>query len=402
MNNSNEKEILNIDDLISEKILDKIKLIYSNYKTADDLLNNLEECPFVTEFGIDFHDNYIELTQFALFANFMETAIGFVRVETKDFLSKDSNFFSLDPITEYHKKLIEKTKMSEEQRNKVQNQIKKIEKEYRKYQEKFQQDFKDLDELFPTKKSNTEDQVIKSEEELNQYGTDYFLKQIPRKIFSNFILELYAYIDIYTMSLIQFVINIISTENVFNFIKNILKERALSNPKDAIKYILGFLRLESNKKVSKMLEEMQEPREWSIDDEALSFFIDIRHIFAHKNPFLEIDEMMEMQKFHRYKPIIEKEKEKIKLEEQDVVLEPLEKLVFYMKKMMPYLVFIKELGFSCYRYLCIIDNLITEYYDFQKFDFVEQLQNIKEQMKNKEDFQIIQDVLDRFNQYDSD
>lgn len=375
---------------IKEIIQNKIVRIYAELEEGKELKTIKNNLLFRTSHGDDFHYAFLDLFNFVSIITPFKSVVTWV-------LDIQEQFSSPTSILEFYQELIEKSSKKEEQKKKAQIILNQINSDWDDFQKKTNGKIREISELLEWEEEKREKKQVRVDSKDTQNQVYWIIEQIPYRVFSYFITTLYALINVYTMSLIQFVINSMSSEQIYDFINNF---RITSNHKENIKYILDFFKMKRNEKLAKITKNIDEKANWTQDLEAVESFIALRHIFAHKNPFLEMNEMMGMDKFSKYKKRADEKVRKFKNEqkESEIKVDLLRPLLDKFSEILPYTVFIKELGFSCYRYLCVVDNIIAEYFEYEKLDIKELLNSIKEKMKDEQDATIVQNIIDLFDE----
>ncbi len=384
---------MSIEETSTKDMIQKrIEEIYSEI-VEDKEIEVIEKKNFFrTSIGDEFHHEFLELFSFVSLITSIKSIITWAMNIRKKLVSPSS-------IPNVYQKLLEESTLDEDKKNEAQTILTRIEKEWVEFHKKLEPDISELQTVLSQQQENqNEEKQLDENSDFQQKQNEQVLwlfEQIPIRVFSYFVTTLYALIDVYTMSLIQMIISFLKTEQVYEFFKI-----RISDLKENIKYILEFLKMEGNQKLLKVTENTTVTSEWKKDLNYVAHFISLRHIFAHKNPLLEMSEMMDMDIFDQYKKKLEKEAREFKteLEKSDIQISLLKSLFEKFSDILPYMVFIKGLGFACYRYLCVVDNIIQGYFDFEKFDLEDFLLSIKDQMKNEEDAAVLQKLIDQYHE----
>lgn len=178
---------------------------------------------------------------------------------------------------------------------------------------------------------------------------DEIISKILNIINSYYFLALYAYIDLYSMSLYKFVISQLEEDELFETVKGF---NAMENPGKRIWSIKKTLNVIEDKK----FDELRKSRTWK---ESFEILIKLRDFIAHRDPKLRVSLLEE--KFSS--TIKTKAKKQIKkafdhqafIKLDDRVLSKIKEIIE------PYLLILfllLEIGKDCYGYLALIDNLI--------------------------------------------
>jgi len=369
------------DKLLEEEIIEIYQKITEGKEISFIQDNNL----FRTSFGCDFHDDFLDLTNFVSGITSINSLLGWG-------VNFQEELTSPEAIPNFYNKLLNHVEITEEQRSEAQIIFGKIKIDWEEYQAKLNLHLNGLQNVFPKKEIDKirEEQEREDDNSSKDY-LNWLIGEIPDRVFSYFITTLYAIIDVYTVALLQHIVFWLPTEMVYDFWDGF----RIRDPKSNIKHFLDFLRDDKDRKLKMIVEDIKEKIEWEQDLGALDDFIKLRHNFAHKNPFLEIHEMMEMGKYKKYKRKAEEERRKFEQdkEKSNIKLDIVISVMDSFAEMFPYMVFIRELGINCYRILCVVDHVIADHFNCRALKFEEFLISLKDQMKDENDANIIQDYI---------
>ncbi|MCK5158934.1 MAG: hypothetical protein KAR08_07245 [Candidatus Heimdallarchaeota archaeon] len=203
--------------------------------------------------------------------------------------------------------------------------------------------------------------------------------RIINRMTEYYILKLYAYLEIYSISLFQHIISNIETDIIFDVLSKIPRT---SNPISMIEALLKSFIIEEkrdlkykqrNKTLYSELIEQITKTAWEYDFYYVEEFIKFRNIIAHRKKLASHDEFEKTfpnqvksanERLNLEVKNIKKSDEFIKIRNffvhmgiEEFVLKELHDLFEDMK----FLLTIDEIGKSCFRYILLIDNIITKH-----------------------------------------
>jgi hypothetical protein len=243
---------------------------------------------FRTNFGQEFEENYDDLLVFSgvvsILPGLMNTVEFFLR-----------GLFQGDIFAKAEKMITEDTTKSLEEKN---NEIKLIDEQKKYFQSLFSAR-KHENELLPDKSLDTDavdktdqNQAITNEEQVQAATQEDMSKvfdgwqklKLLQRITAYFTLTLYAYIDVYSVSLFQHVVARIEPEELYDYL---LDFNVKKNPEKQINHVLKKIGL------SQALGTLLADCSWKIYKKELRALIDIRNIIAHRKPMTDIAEIRE-------------------------------------------------------------------------------------------------------------
>lgn len=178
------------------------------------------------------------------------------------------------------------------------------------------------------------------------------ISQVIARLNSYYFLALYAYLDLYSLSIYKLIISELDETKIFKLMKNF---RVLSNPLAKISQIKRSLNLV----VKYELNKESKIESWEKDFDK---FINQRHSIAHRDPVVEI-----LSLDAEYQEIVKKAKEKstTKIDElfQDFKSqkEVYAKIANIFGDILQTLYILMEFGASCFKYLALIDIVVDDY-----------------------------------------
>lgn len=206
----------------------------------------------------------------------------------------------------------------------------------------------------PEKEENAEK---KEQEEEGFEDVINKLKPISRMI-DYFILTLYAYFDVYSMSLFQETISKIQIEKIYGVMESI---RQFRNPKETIQKLLQCLITNKGIKLSNVLEKVLKEADWGNTYNVLDTFKELRDKIAHRKPLTSPTILKE--EFKIEKQIAERKyKKAYKNFQKQKIPEELKELFYSVLKELEIFILVGELGRSVFRYVFCVDNLVYSYF----------------------------------------
>jgi hypothetical protein len=318
---------------------------------------------FLTEDGLDFEENFN-----ILFVEIFQSSLSALM---NKFENMQDKLMSFEFVVDEEEKILSSEELTEEQRKRTINIFSKI-KEGIKQTEKVG---KEISELYAELHSLTDDENNDSEEkgEENQNNNNEMKKEeneiqldVLSRLIGCFVFSLYAYMDVYCMSLFQSIICCCSPENLFDVYERL---HTASNPKksvEALLKIISILNDEEEKEVLNIVNQrVNSITEWKERYESFKDFIKIRNKIAHKKPILDIEELKK-----KFPKLTEKTEEKIKeetlkfeeaLSSQLIRISIADSIVKSFWENFVNLIYLREIGFESSIYLALIDRLIHEF-----------------------------------------
>ncbi len=377
---------------LKKKIKQRIKEIEQAFDKKKETENTqeLEHILFITDFGQEFDDAYQGLTNFVSLATLVQPLI---QKSSKDEIILPNP----EKILEFWKKYLEKNKkITLKNRERGKELIEQMEKQWGLMKNTFNSNISELEKISP--------QLQKENNEKGKEKTD--VKKIPsskqvweelkikERVFSYFVLTLYAHIEFYTLALIQFVTYSIETDQTYYF----LKDFRFYDYNTTITHILDFLKTENKQKLSSIINNLTKQSQWEQDKQALSSLAKIRHIIAHRKPIQEIETIMNQFPNQKKKALKNAKKLDKEWKELKTELGIFYELLSMFLDVLKYFMFVIELGTSCYRYLCLVDNVLALYFDYEEPIMLnlDLLLNLKTHMKNKEDAKFVENAINHW------
>ncbi|MHA1221673.1 MAG: hypothetical protein ACTSP3_00165 [Candidatus Heimdallarchaeaceae archaeon] len=205
--------------------------------------------------------------------------------------------------------------------------------------------------------------------------------QIISRMTEYYILKLYAYFDIYSMSLFQYIISTIETDVIFDVLSKVTKT---SNPLRVVEALLKSFNVEEtdffdpkhqNVTLYTELIESISKTNWEYDLFYVENFIKFRNIIAHRKKLASLKELEK-----RFPKQVKSANNRLKSELQNVKkTEDFQKILDFFVDMglekrvlveidtlledLKYFLTIREIGTSCYRYILLIDNIIYLFFN---------------------------------------
>ena len=269
---------------------------------------------FNTEFGVEFESNTKDLINFVTTISAIPFFINVGSQLWNQIMTKSS-----EKIQEIKKDFEDKFKDEPEKLEAIQDTFKEDEKE------------------------NTIDSILSYIEK----------KNLLERINSYFFLTFYTYIDLYLMSLLQFIITKIEATEVNEFLDGF---KPFSNPAERLKTILK--KLELDKKVGcKNLYEMLiyasnlENNFW--------IFIKLRNSIAHKKPLTAYETIKS-----NFPTIIKQAKTKTMNQLKKANFDGLEDVIKIEEFSLNFemLTALEKIGKNCYIHLAMVDSLVSDYF----------------------------------------
>ena len=304
------------------------KLIYDYKKDREE--GGTKIMYVKTDFGRNFVEKYEDLEDFIIYGTFLPAVFksynsyidylfsgklfNYIRNEKELTEDENKDLEEFEEILEKINALIETTEKKGEQEN----------------EEQEEEDFED---------------VIKK------------LKPISRMI-DYFILTLYAYFDVYSMSFFQKTISKIQIEEIYRVMESI---KQIRNPKETIQKLLQNLRTDKGVKLSSILDKVLKEVNWGNVYTVLDTFKDLRDKIAHRKPLTSPEILKE--EFKIEKKIVERRiKQVYKNFQKQKIPEELKELFFTLLKELETFILIGELGRSVFKYVFCVDTLVYYYF----------------------------------------
>lgn len=178
---------------------------------------------------------------------------------------------------------------------------------------------------------------------------DEIISKILNIINSYYFLALYAYIDLYSMSLYKFIISQLEEDELY---ETVIGFNAMENPSKRIWSIKKTLNVIDDEK----FDELRNGRTWK---ESFEMLIELRNFIAHRDPKLRIS-LLEERFPRALKSKAKKQIKKVFNHQAFIQLDNqvLSKIKEITESYLLTLFLLKEIGKECYGYLALIDNLI--------------------------------------------
>jgi len=309
--------------MVIELEMDELKQIVD--KLNNNLLSNsFEEGSFVTPAGKVFHENFVSLINFTFF--------GILTIETVpiglSFLNFIKGRFKIGELSDrILVKLARETPLTEEETEAV--------------QKLYIEDIKNKD-------------IVEVAEDMIKdnpfYNKDFRAKE---RLYSHYIISLYAYYDSYVISLFKYIEGNLSN---FDYV-DVRKINAFEDPKEK----LNKLRIHFNLIDKKELDKLLIVKRWETD---ISKLKDVRDKLVHRDPDAKVIDIRQV--------FLESNKEAKKITKKFYKHEDFENYPFLKKLLKDFspildlLYLLMEIGKNCYGFLAIFDNLIHNYFENTK------------------------------------
>ena len=287
-------------------------------KQMDELTNELKKEPpeykyLKTDSGKNFQDNFVELMGILNISNIIALISPIISIMIKIFSNGVEEF-----APSVKEKALKKENLSDSE---------------------LEDTLKILLEKFLSTDSDTK---------MNEIITK-FLNQIN----SYYFLALYAYIDLYSMSIYKYVISNLEEEQLFDIVINF---NAMDNPTKRIGCIKKTLNLINETRFNKLLRG----RTWK---ESIEKLIELRNFLAHRDPILR-KSLLEEKFPKTVKTKALKQTKKVFQQEafnnlNNHVLTKIRKII---EPNLLILFMLIEIGKDCYGYLALIDTLFDDYF----------------------------------------
>lgn len=303
------------------------KLIIDNMKeNSQKLFPNFNE--FKTEFGLDFQKNFINLMGFAIIGILIQGIPEMEEIYIRIF----SEIGKEIPIEMVIKSFTDESLTSEE------IQI---------FKEKF---FDKLQSI----------ELVNDFEDNNSQSSLLDVLSLSERINSYFIISLYAYIDLYSLSLYQHVLSSLKSTEIYDFNKEFKHN---GDPKERINIITNYLRFTNRE----LMKEFLANTTWETTIDKLK---GIRDYTAHKDPLLKLQKLIceisnidekANSKIKSLKELIDSRL--IQFEKYDELKKFLVKTEKMFESILQILFILFEIGKDCYYYLALIDIQISNFYN---------------------------------------
>jgi len=303
------------------------KLIIDNMKEkSKKIFTNFTE--FKTEFGLDFQKNFIDLMGFATIGILLQ-----VIPEIGEIFEKITSEISKGIPIELVIKLFTNESLTSEE-----TQI--------------------INEKFFEKLQSIE--LVNDFEENNSQSSLLDALNLSERINSHFIISLYAYFELYSFSLYQYVFSSLKNTEIYDFKE---KFKQIDDPKERINMIINYLKFTNRD----LMKEFLETTTW---ETTISKLKGIRDYTAHKDPLLKLQKLIceisnidqkANSKIKSFKELIDSRL--IQFEKYDELKKFLDKTEKIFDSIFQKIFILFEIGKDCYYYLALIDIQISSFYN---------------------------------------
>jgi len=339
-----------------------------NIKAMKDIEYILEEKKemvlFLTEEGLEFEENFhilfVEIFQ-SSFSGLMDK-----------FNNMQEKIMSIEYIEGEEEKILKNEKLTPDQKAKaveILSEIKTRLNQVNKIGEEVPRLYAELHFILDIEGIEKKDKEIEEKEEVANLQEKNDLKlNIISRLIGCFVFSLYAYMDIYCMSLFQSIICCCPPEMLFDVYGQL---QNATNPIRSVESLLKTISIlsgEEEKEILKIVNQrVNSIAEWKERYNSFSTFIKIRNTVAHKQPFLDVDVLKEI--FPKITKRIEEEMDENSLKLDDIMtgesvrLSIADDIIQALWENVVNMLYIREIGFESTKYLALIDRLVFGFLD---------------------------------------
>ncbi|MHA1224182.1 MAG: hypothetical protein ACTSP3_13220 [Candidatus Heimdallarchaeaceae archaeon] len=318
---------------------------------------------FITKEGLDYERNFN-----ILFVEIFQSSLSGLMNKVN---SMQEKLMSLDFTEEEEKRILSFEEITEVQKNRIGEIFSEIKfrlKQLKKIGEEISKYYVELHSI--TDYENNEEKVHdeKDSENVIEIGKSENGTQIDvlSRLVGCFVFSLYAYMDVYCVSLFQSIICCSSPESLFDVYDQLNKA---TNPRRSVEALLKTICIlydeDENVILNLVNQRVNSIIEWKERYDSFKTFIKIRNKIAHRQPFLDIEELK--MKFPKLSKKIEIEIKEQTLEyekflnSQPIRISIAEDMMRSFWDNVINLIYLKKIGFESSIYLALIDRLV---YDF--------------------------------------
>jgi len=328
-NFGNSEKTPEIDEIIKEKLL-----LVDNSENQDYFLD--------TVFGQEFEDKYNDLTQSII------SLIVIPEIMKNTKLFKEG--FTKDTLFENLQALINQADLSEEEDEQAVSLVEEIEGLWDTGMVK-------LEELMSLTSKREEVIENSSVEETDQLDDDkdwienLDVLNITDRMNGYFVLSLYAYLEMYVMSLIQAVLSKLEPGDIYSGLREF---RYTNNPMDGIKGVIKLLGDQAKQDFTHLIKQDSYYQNYK---DAFEKLHEIRNKVAHKQPIASYNELMNT--FPYLQKSLKEMIAEMNTSYQDIGLPLADDLFKGMVNSIGPAMILVELSKFCLKYLIIVESFVT-------------------------------------------